>query len=488
MGILDAQFEYGVLKVRYAVTTKKNPHAGEPVLNDEGEPINDEETGEPLTHPDTLPVNERYELCRLHPADFLFGEDAGPLEDSWPWVANRVECSKKEALDDPRLRKKAVKSIKGKRKENESAEKGGIVTRIVNKFSKDEDEDLMIEYWELYDLKKKEMLVCSEEADDLLLEPRSLPPGIDKHPYSILRFSLLDKSPYPIPPVSPAIDQQKEISLSRSRLMTHRKRFNRKYEVMVNNLVDPEMDMSKLESGDDGTIIPVNSHAIEPIKDAPLDQQNLQELAMLNNDMVETLGTGDNARGIASADSATEASLLDKRLEVREGDKLSMVMDWILEITTKLDQLVQAHLDKDEAVKVTGPQGESWETIKKGDYEKIDGEFEYSVNAGASSPRLPEIERAQWIAFMSQVIIPFPHILTAPAIMKRMAAMFGIEDEAAVEEFRQLGQKIMSGQMPMPGGGQGGGASNNPVAAIMGQAMGAMGGNTNGGGAPAALQ
>jgi hypothetical protein len=121
--------------------------------------------------------------------------------------------------------------------------------------------------------------------------------------------------------------------------------------------------------------------------------------------------------------------------------------------------------------------------VTKLDYSEIEGEFEYTVNAGASQPRIPEVERAQWIAFMSQVVLPFPQILTAPNVMKRMAEMFGIEDEAALEEFRQLGVKMMSGAMPMPGG-QGGGPSNNPVAAVLGQALGPMGGNTNGGGSP----
>jgi hypothetical protein len=145
------------------------------------------------------------------------------------------------------------------------------------------------------------------------------------------------------------------------------------------------------------------------------------------------------------------------------------------------------HIDRDEAVKITGPQGEFWQVVRETDYEKIEGEFEYSVNLGASRPRLPDIERAQWIAFMSQVVIPFPHILTSPQIMKRMAEMFHIEDEAAIEEFRQLGLKIMSGQMPMPGG-QGGGPSDNPIAAVLGAALGPQGGNAGGGGAPMGMQ
>ena len=91
------------------------------------------------------------------------------------------------------------------------------------------------------------------------------------------------------------------------------------------------------------------------------------------------------------------------------------------------------------------------------------------------------IERAQLMAFFNQVIIPFPHILTRPATMKRFAELFHIEDDLMIEELRQLGTEIMSGELPFPGG-QGGGPSNNPAAAILGKALGQQGGNTNGGG------
>jgi hypothetical protein len=491
LGILDAHFEYGVLKVRRASEAQEHPQAGKPILDDNGNELKDEQTGKPLVYPDRLPVNERYELHRVHPCDYLWDEDAGPLEDSWKWCAQHMQMSKARALDDKRFNRSAVKSIKGKARSDSEKDrkKTGLMTRLASKFTKDDDDDLFVDVWEIYDIESREFLMIAEDADDPLIKPRSLPPGIEKHPFSILRFTLRDNSPYPIPPVSPAIDPQKEYSTARSRLQTHRKRFNRKYEVDTNKLAgDADAEISKIESGEDGTCIRVMAlGAVTPIKDAPLDQQNLQELMLLNNDMVEIFGTPAAARGVADADSATEASILDKRLEVREGDRLSMVVDWVLDAARKLDQLVQFHIDGEEAVKITGPQGEFWQIVKDTDYQNIEGEFEYSVNLGASQPRLPQIERSQWIAFLSQVIVPFPHILTAPAIMKRMAEMFGIEDDAALEEFRQLGLKMMSGELPMPGG-QGGGPSNNPVAAVLGAAMGPMGGNTNGGGAPTVQQ
>lgn len=484
LSILDAHFEYGVMKVRRHADSKKHPHAGEPIKGEDGKQLKDE-TGKALTYPETLPVNERYEISRVHPSDLLFDDDAGPLEDSWNWIAQRIGIKKSEALQDGRYKKSAVKSIKPKAKEDRKKQNIGLVETVKKWISPgDEGDDEYVTIWEIYDIKKREFLAIAEDADDLLISPRGCPPGIEKHPFEILRFMLRDNSPYPIPPVFNALDPQKEISLSRSRRVTHRKRFNRKYEVDVNKLQDPETELPKLESGDDGTIIRVMAlGAVNPIQDAPLDQQEILELQMLNSDMVEIFGSPGSARGVADSDSATEASILDTRLKIREGDRLSMVADMLTGVARKLDQLVQFHIDKDEAVKITGPQGEFWQIVKQQDYESIAGEFEYSVNAGASQPRLPDIERSQWIAFLSQVIVPFPHILTKPSIMKRMAEMFHIEDEAAVEEFRQLGLSIMSGQMPMPGG-QGGGPSDNPIAKVMGAAMGPTGGNTNGGGSP----
>ena len=142
---------------------------------------------------------------------------------------------------------------------------------------------------------------------------------------------------------------------------------------------------------------------------------------------------------------------------------------------------MQFHIDADEAVKITGPQGEEWVTIQKNDYEAIAGEFEYSVNVGATQPRLPDIERAQLTAFISQVVMPFPAILTKPPIVKKFAEMYHIEDDAVIESLIELGKQVTSGQLP-GANNTGGGPSNNPIAQIMGMAGGAGGGNANGGG------
>lgn len=496
LGIQDAHFSYGVAKVRFAADELENPDKGKPILSEkedeEGKQlalVDDE--GNTLIEPDTVPINERYEILRLHPDDFLFSDGAGPLDDKWHWVAERIRTTKEEAKKDRRLNRRVLNSLVTKsrediKKEDERAGVRSLFSNVSNIFKKNQKKDKsddIITYWEIYDLDNKTWLVIAEDGDAPLVKPSKPPKGIEGHPYSILRFTLQDNSPYPIPPVSQAIDPQKEFCLARSRMMTHRKRFNRKYEVGKQAGLDSD-GIAKLETGDDGTILEVAMVGqILPIKDAPLDQMGYVEISALSNDLNEIFGSPGEARGIAEADSATQAGILEKRLQVREGDRLSIVIDWIIDIAKKLDQLVQANISGEEAIRITGPQGEFWEFVKEEDFQAIEGEFEYSVNVGATTPQLPDIERSQWLAFMSQVVIPMPHILTAPHFMKKMAQMFHIEDDAALEELRQLGLKMMSGQLPLPGNQGGGPPGGSPESQTLGAALGSLGGNVNGGGA-----
>ena len=59
-------------------------------------------------------------------------------------------------------------------------------------------------------------------------------------------------------------------------------------------------------------------------------------------------------------------------------------------------------------------------------------------------------------------------------LFKKMAEMHHIEDEVMLEEMFQIGQQIMSGQLPMPGGAgsQPGVGEDRPVSAMGGMAGG----------------
>ena len=486
LAIQDAQTSYGVIKTHHSSDMTDSNMGGQPMVSDDGESFLMDDNGNPLLYPETIPINSRYNISRVHPDDFLWDEDAGTLEDDWNWVAQRIRQPLEELKRDKRFSKQSLGFLEGKgetkgdeERHREDRKKGGDITgpserdRPKKKGGKEPE---IVARWEIYKLKTKTWVVIAEEGEIPLMDESPLPPGIEKHPFSILMFTLRDDSPYPIPPFSQGLDPCKEYNRARSDIQKHRKRFNRKYEAYVQGFDDPDTEISKLESGDDGTILRKRTpeQAIMPIPEAHIDQTRYQELGYLKHEMNDLFGISTlETQQIAKADSATQAGILDQRLEVKEGDAISVVIDWIVKIARRLDQLVKAHITEDEAIRISGPQGEMWELVRTTDYQDIPGEFEYSVNPGATLPRMPHIERSSWMAFLN-LLATFPHLLLSKRLFKHMAELHHIEDEVLLEEMYQIGQQIMRGQLPYPGGGgsQPGVSEDRPVSAMGGMAGG----------------
>jgi hypothetical protein len=221
---------------------------------------------------------------------------------------------------------------------------------------------------------------------------------------------------------------------------------------------------------------------VSPIQDAQLDQMRWQEMGYLKAEMIELFGgsTGES-RGIAEADSATQAGILDSRMQMKEGDALSMVTDWVKTVARKLDQLVQVHIDVVQAVRVTGADGmEYMEIITPEDYDAINGEFIYDVNVGSTMPKLPQMERASWLAFL-QLLGQVPQLMTSKRLLKRMAEMHHIEDESMLEELVNIGKMMMQqAQEPSKPGSVANVSESRPQSAMGGQFGGAAADQTAG--------
>ena len=493
LSIQDAMFAFGIIRVEHASQLIENPDAGKPVMKEAEEEGTEPEAmldddGQPILEPDVIPVNSRYAIERVHWDDFLFDEDAGPLPSSWTWIAERMRVPLADVEKNPMFKKSAVKALRGKvakesdteDQDREARKKGDIKDNRGSGYFHDRDQVVpeIVCLWKIWNLKNKKWLVIAENGEEPLIAESELPPGIEDHPYAVLRFTLRDDSPYPIPPMSQGLDPAREYNISRSDILKHRKRFNRKYEVYTPALDDVESEIGKLERGDDGTCIkkaqPVD--VVTPIADAPLDQMRWTELGYLKAEMVELFGgaTGE-ARGIAEADSATQAGILENRMQLKEGDALSEVVDWIQKIAQKLDQLVQAHIDAVQAVRVTGVDGvEYMATIRPEDYGEINGQYVYEVNVGSTQPRLPQMERASLLAAL-QLFANAPQLMTSRRMVKRILELHHIEDETMVDELSNMGRMLMqqaagppqqTGSLPNVG-------ESRPVSAVGGQFGGA---------------
>jgi hypothetical protein len=202
------------------------------------------------------------------------------------------------------------------------------------------------------------------------------------------------------------------------------------------------------------------------------------ELNYIRQDFMD-LAVGPNQRGAtAGVDSATEAGILESRARIREGDKQALVIDFDSQLARKLDQLIQANITQDQAVKVTGANGDSWELVRTTDYDSIAGEYEYQVDVGSVKPRIPEIERAQLMQFLTLFSNPIAvQILgTNQALMRKVSEVFELDSEI-VAELGNTAKQVAMGQMPgLQNAGQQGSMpgipESNPVAMLGGAASG----------------
>lgn len=474
--IFDAFFQYGIAKVHLYADLIDNPEAGKPLVDELGNPIFGD-GDKPVTHPDQIPANKAYRLSRIHPDDFLVDEDAGPLDEDVNWKAHRIKRPLEVVKKDEKYRKEArdiISAVEMREGDlermREQRKKGGTVYA-----GQDESKPDMCVLWELYDCKNGSWMTLAEGCEEFLIEPAPLPPGIAKDPFIDLRFLLRDDSWYPYPLIFPLLDPQAEYSDARSKLKSHRKRFNRKYTAYSNGFDNPDDAMAQLTTGQDGTVLMVSQpgQIVYPIQDAPVDQQVHTELAYLRHDF-EDLALGANQRGSAQGvDSATEAGILEHRAKIREGDKIGAAGDFLKSIAKKLDHLIEAHITEDQAVKIDGPSGEIWQLIRAEAYTEINGEYDYSIDLGATTPQIPEIERAQFSAVL-QLLISAPQIMQSPALLKEIFKMYSVSSPVIIAELTQIAQKMLSGQIPMPSaqGSQPNTSQQNPAAIQGGAAAG----------------
>lgn len=484
--IKDAFFQYGVLKIHYETDELENPTAGEPLLDEEGFPQLGED-GAAIIEPDVYVDRERYRITRLHPDDFLVDPDAGPLDEDVAWKAQRIrtpveDVRKNKRYNSARSRVQATE-VQEDEKDRQARQLGGTAS-----LPKPEPDPDVAVLWEVWDRKAETWFVISEGLQDAFLQdPEPVPKGTDGDPFVALRFTPRDSSWYPFPPMATRLDSQREYCDARSKLATHRKRFNRKYEVASQYLED-ESELTKLEMGEDGTIIRKTQPGIEvvtPIRDAPVDSNVITEIAFLRKDF-DDLSTGANQRGSGTGiDSATEAGVIEMRTQLREGDRKQLVAEFVADVGRKLDQLLRAYLTEELAISVAGPEGgEPWKVIGPSIYrdaEKIRAEFDYQIDLGTLTPIIPEVERAQTLALLQTLSGPGLVLMQDEGVANDILKSFNLENRPIAKGIVRIARAMAAqGQLPQQGGSVAGApVAPNPGASEVAGAVGIN--NTRGG-------
>lgn len=497
LALLQNFFRVGILKVVYDPSLETNPKAGQPIFQQDpaGNVINDPSTGQsipeinpldgqPIVEPPQIMSDETYRWEWVDARHMLF-PDEGPDQSKWTWIGEEIEVLLEDAKADERFPAELRKNFKSSGKSDEDAD--------ADADSDDDDQDACFRYVECYDMRRKQWLIFTESeldgaADDFLIM-ESLPDGIEDHPYAILAgwipITGPDPSPWPLPYTQPWIDLQNEYNIRRNQMMEGAKRSARKVLYEQNTFDDEEDAVKALQSNKDMEAVRVRDIARPPtvMQDADLNPSIYQDVPMLLADWRIVTGQTGAKFGVANADTATEATFVEKASNLRDADLQKDVIQWLAIAGKKMLQMVRSTLTLDFYIRLRGMDDqavglylsstlgidpvllqtvpaladairdrlgqERMERITRADL--ID-EVDLDIIPGSTRPRSLSVEREQWLQFL-QILASAPQLALSRELLSETAAKFDFISEAMVEEIHALAMTMMQVQAQTAGRG-----------------------------------
>lgn len=146
---------------------------------------------------------------------------------------------------------------------------------------------------------------------------------------------------------------------------------------------------------DEGTKVD-NLNAIKPLETAeiPKDMWNFNNMS--KDDLLNVSGLFEY-QNQSVADTATEASLIEGRSQVRKSMRSKLWEQFIVEIAAKLAMLCQQNMDESVAIEIAGPKGIEWLHVNK---EQIQGEFFFDIEPGSMEYKNEALRRNQLLKFV----------------------------------------------------------------------------------------
>jgi hypothetical protein len=367
----------------------------------------------------TIILEDRPTLERVSPFDMFVDPEATCMDDA-RWIAQRIVRPLEDVQDDKRYKSKTRLNCKA------DAVISSDWLSQEQKRKMDSDIDRVTVY-EFYDLVSNTMCVFCEGSDDYLIDSKKMPYSFG-HPYEFVANYEVPDEFYPIGDLEMIEAPQQELNKTRSQMMNHRKKYGRKYLYRASAL-GPE-GRQGLESNEDNIAIEVIDDnqplqdVIIPVPITPMAGDLYQYSDIIQGDMDKVSGVNEYARGATPEvrRTATEAAMIQDGANARSADKLAVIEIAIGAIARKVLKLAQQYMTSEDAARITGSDGEQfWFEY---DYEDIDGEFDFQVEAGSTQPQNETNRRQQAVAMMNS-LGPFIGTVIDPQALVKHVLQFG---------------------------------------------------------------
>lgn len=499
LSVLSSFFALGAVKVGYTPVFQDNKRRGEFDLDEEGNflMVQDDKTGDivpalsqgdymrlddgsiiydddgvPLLEPARIPGKGEYFIEWVPPENFLFDPEGKNDFRQHRWIIEEWVRPLREVRNDPLF--KHAKQVQGtemlgaKPADDNDPNNLKVSTQLFKDGMQAKDSDAVTEDetrvrgYEIWDFEKNEVLVLVEspptgsDVNDFFLRREKIPQGIEHGPYVFLKFNEVPGRWEPYPDVAAMVPLQEEYNEARTRLLTHARRSDRKY-IQLEGTFEDETELDHFKNGGDMSVSTVtNLQGLAPVPMAPMDPANRDHFFVLNNDFNEVAGQGFEQRGVAESESATAASIMESRSQVRENDRRNnIVHDFIRDIGRKMLQAGQVYASEEEWIAIGDPDSQDpWDFQGIINPQMLEGEFEVGIEVGSMLPRTTAVERQQ----LSQLMVTLaqnPLIMASRFLMDRLFQTFEIRDNRMLDELVQIGQQMLQAEQQTPAGQQG---------------------------------
>jgi hypothetical protein len=500
LAIHETFFRMGIVEAVYSASPVDNPNAKQPMKDEKGEPLLDPDTNAPILEPEQTIQEDEIVFKRVPARNFRFAPTKEWMLERVPWYGYCEWIPLSDLKADKRLSntenlkaggRSDLGGSDGAESEKEKEEKKGCVL-----------------VWKLWDnLKKRKLWFADNSVDGFLLEEEFLFRTI-----AVCRVYPILNEPYPKPIVADWPPLQIEANETREMGRIHRNRAKRRYLSRKDALGQSEKD--KLESGPDCSVIEVDSidprSVIVPMEDAPLDRAVFAQKADNQRDFDQIARVSAEQRGVASAGTATQASIMAGSSKIGAEfirEKVSSFLSDIVEIAIKLslkyrttEQWVEMVTDQ---LSPAAPQNQQvaaakWEKVKWSDLLKKNphavDKFAWTVRVEVERAQgdTTDLERDRWNATVQNIFsnpMAAVFLMAVPSALKQTLHYYNMDSDKRVKEFQQGLQAVMGFQQqqqqaeaaakqgaPPSGGGVTGAGRQGPAPAGQGATAAQVGG------------
>ena len=325
------------------------------------------------------------------------------------------------------------------------------------------DEQKFVRIFEIFD-HDKDRLITVADGYEQELENVPMPDGVERNPYSFLRFHERPWQFYPRTEVDDLVKLNQEWDIFRTQLMKWVRRTNRKY-IARRGAFSPA-ELKKLTSNEDMAVALTDRQLDEKlITDLPMsgisgDFFGYGNMILRDMDAVGRSSTGMTGNA-GAAQTATAVGVSEQHHGVGIEDDRETVAQFVADIGTKMMRSMKATMTGEQMVQLTGEKGAHFAIdINKSQFY---ADCYVEVNANEMAPRNSDLAMSQFTELF-KTIIQMPQVLQSEKFVQVMADLYGIHDPQFVEAINEVGQIIMQTMGMGAGGGAGGGQAPGSAA------------------------